>query len=82
MTIRDKLIESGLFKETESRDLIVEVERTVQRFDAAVDQYLRVTLSFDQFGDITGINAIEYDGAMRKMVAQNRQAMGLPPQRD
>jgi len=72
-TTREKLIESGLFRETTSRDLVAD-------FPENENDNIRMTLEFDSFGDLVHLSACIVSKPLAEMVAQNRRALGLPPQ--
>jgi hypothetical protein len=73
-TLRDQLISTQLFK-------VMPPTRSLSH-ESAVDatMSIRVVLSFDCFGDMTGIESMLVDKSVRDIVAQNRRALGLPPQ--
>lgn len=73
MTLRDQFIETGLFIETDCRDLVFEVPHEE-------GENIRVRFEFDSFGDLVNMQAHIVCVAMRAMVAANRRALGLPPQ--
>jgi hypothetical protein len=73
MSTREKLIESGLFIETTSRDLAF-----LHPEDETTN--IKVTFEFDPFGDLQHVSAALVNKAMAEMVANNRKALGLPPQ--
>ena len=72
-TTREKLIESGLFMETTSRDLVAE-------FPESETENIRMTFEFDPFGELVHLSAHIVSKPLAEMVAQNRRALGLPPQ--
>lgn len=73
MNLRQQLIETGLFAETTSRDLVY-----IFPEDEATN--IKVTFEFDAFGDLQHVMAHLVNKTMAEMVANNRKALGLPPQ--
>lgn len=81
MNLRQRFIDTGLFSETDTRDLVTETHEVIYRgTDDEIQQHIRVRLSFDPFGELTGVEAYEYDPYAAKIVADNRKAIGMPPQ--
>lgn len=73
-TLRDQLISSGHFKAMPPSRALSH-ETSIDDTSA-----IRVVLSFDSFGELTSIETMLVSRAMRDLVAQNRRALGLPPQ--
>jgi hypothetical protein len=76
VTLRQKLIESGLFKETDDRDLVhEEVREAPEPYSGhPVKVGMLVRLKFDPFGDLVSVRASQFDPVMREMVEANRKA--------
>ena len=76
MTLREQLIATGLFRETDTRDIVCE-EETVEAHEFSGEHVrvgYEVRLKFDPFGDLEAVCARRFDPAMRDMVKANRLA--------
>lgn len=76
MTMRQQLIETGLFTETDTRDLVREhVCDEVQEFSGEpIKVGYKVRLKFNAFGELVDCYAMRFDPVMREIVAANRKA--------
>lgn len=76
MNLRQQLIDTGLFSETDTRDLVAESEtEEVAPFTGEpVKVGHIVRLKFDPFGDLIEVTACNFDPVMRRMVEANRKA--------
>lgn len=77
-TLRQQLFDTGLFKDGE-RDLSIEVKDECHPEEDGV-RTIRVVLRIGPAGELLDVEAMVVDTAMRCIVAQNRRALGLPPQ--
>lgn len=80
MNLRQQLIDTGLFSETDTRDLVADSCAETVQWGETTLEYTRVRLSFDPFGGLTAVESYVFDPAAREVVAGNRRALGLPPQ--
>lgn len=76
MNLRQRLIETGLFSETDTRDLIAESEtdESAPFTGETIKVGHCVRLKFDSFGELTEVRASNFDPVMRCMVEANRKA--------
>lgn len=79
-SVRQALIDSGHFTEAPNRILVH--EQAVDHVGIVGNFIVRSVLRFDMFGDLVGVESYVVDVNLRNVVAQNRQALGLPPPED
>lgn len=76
-SIHKSLADTGLFTEASGRRLVHEEAVTHAELGHMV---ARTVLRFDCFGDLIAVESMVIDAGLRAIVAQNREALGLPPQ--
>lgn len=76
-SLHKALADTGLFTEASGRRLIH--EQAVANSEVG-HMVARTVLRFDPFGDLVAVESKVVDAGLRAIVAQNREAMGLPPQ--
>lgn len=76
MNLRQRLIDTGLFSETDTRDLIAEseTEEAAPFTGETIKVGHVVRLKFDPFGELTEVRASNFDPVMRRLVEANRKA--------
>ena len=78
--LRQRLFDTGMFKDKKNTyDLHADVVND-RDTEYGGEQTIRVILRFNPHGDLDSVDAVEIDTAMQRIVAGNRQALGLPPQ--
>jgi phosphomannomutase len=76
VNLRQQLIDTGLFSETDTRDLVAEseTEEAAPFTGEPVKVGHIVRLKFDPFGGLVEVRASNFDPVMRRMVEANRKA--------